>query len=597
MCAISGILSRNGVQINPKILNSINESMYQRGPDAEGIWLSSDLRVGMAHRRLSIIDLSKNSNQPIVWKNNKYIIVFNGEIYNYLILKKELENKGVIFYTSSDTEVLVALYEDRGVKMVENLRGMFSFAIWDNEKKGIFLARDPYGVKPLYYTNEDGFFLWASQVKALASNIRVSQDPKGKVGFFVLGSVPEPDTIYKEIKSLPAGHWMWVDEKKIELHMYKSIAEQFRLASEAQPMSESDSLELAKFEIEESVKMHLISDAPIGAFLSAGLDSTALVTLMAQIMPDSSKLKTITLGIDEYINTRNDETKYAAKTAEKLGTSHTEKILRFEDLSKDIEKFIKSMDMPSIDGLNTYFVSQVAAQQGLKVVISGLGGDELLGGYSSFTEIPNIYNITKYPSKIPGLGTNFRIISGEVIKKFTSTKYSGMFEYGGSYGGIYMLRRGLYMPWELPELMDPEIAAQGWRELNLVNRLNSEINDISTATLKIAALESGWYMKNQLLRDADWAGMSSSIEIRVPLVDFELLRNLTPALSTLIKIGKKNVIKNCVQDILRPIIKKSKTGFSIPIKKWDQKVFNINSSERGLRGWAKNIFKYGGWKA
>jgi asparagine synthase (glutamine-hydrolysing) len=343
--------------------------------------------------------------------------------------------------------------------------------------------------------------------------------------------------------------------------------------------------------------MHLISDAPIGAFLSAGLDSTALVTLMARMMPNSGNLKTITLGVKEYINTKNDETKIAAKTAKRLGTNHVEKLLKYEEYNKEIEKFIKSMDMPTIDGLNTYFVSKVAAQQGLKVVISGLGGDELLGGYSSFTEIPKVYNFTKYASKITNFGTKFRIITDKIIKNYTSTKYSGMFEYGGSYGGVYMLRRGLYMPWELPGIMDPDIAVQGWRELNLINKLNADIERISNSDLKIAALESGWYMKNQLLRDADWAGMTNSIEIRVPLVDFEMLKNLTPALSTLIKIGKKEVIKNSVPDILKSIINKSKTGFSIPIKEWNQKAFNMEYSERGLRSWAKNIYKYGDWKA
>jgi len=268
------------------------------------------------------------------------------------------------------------------------------------------------------------------------------------------------------------------------------------------------------------VRYHLVADVPVGFFLSSGVDSTTMTVLAREA--GAEELRTVTLAFDEYRGKAEDEVPLAEKVARRLGALHEARRVGRDDFESEYPRILSALDQPTIDGINTYFVSRAAAEAGLKVAISGLGGDELFGGYPSFKEIPNTVRWLRPFSLLPGLGKTFRVVSAPVLKRCTSPKYAGLLEYGGSYGGAYLLRRGLYMPWELPEFLDGDLVREGWEELKILTRLEDTANGIRSPHAKVCAMEMAWYMRSQLLRDSDWAGMAHGLEIRVPYIDVRL---------------------------------------------------------------------------
>lgn len=562
----------------------MREAMFSRGPDGDGLWLSQDNTVGLAHRRLSILDLSERGAQPMSTPDSSLRIVFNGEIYNFQELRKRLQAKGHKFHSNSDTEVLLHAWREYGQDMVDHLRGMFAFVIWDEEKQGIFLARDHFGIKPLYYHDDGTTFRVASQVKAILAgeSIETQPEPAGHVGFFIWGCVPEPYTLYRNLFSLRAGHTLWVDRSGLRIpHKYFDIAEELGIA--ATTKAEGSASEILQEALCDSVKQHLIADVPVGVFLSAGLDSTTLAALASD---DINRLHAVTLGFEEYKNSQADEVPLAQKVAAHYGcVHHVEHISRL-DFDRKLPAILEAMDQPSIDGVNTYFVARAARQAGLKVVISGLGGDELLGGYPSFRQIPAAVSRLKPFAATPGIGRLMRIVSAPLVRRSTSPKYAGLFEYGGSYGGAYLLRRGLFMPWELPQFLDGELVKEGWATLQPVVRLDEWLKPIGSPHAKVAAMEMSLYMRNMLLRDSDWAGMAHSLEIRTPMVDIALFRALAPYLSDLNNPLDKRMLSSIPKRSLPDeIINRPKTGFSIPIGEW----LGAKKGEGWLRDWSLQI--------
>lgn len=593
MCGIAGIYAydKDAPPVDREELIRIRDSMSARGPDGAGIRISMNNRVGLAHRRLSIIDLSDMGAQPMATADNRLHVVFNGEIYNYRELSASLETKGYRFRSTSDTEVLLHLYAEYGADMVHHLQGMYAFAIWDERRHVLFLARDPFGIKPLYYADDGKTFRFASQVKALLEGGRVSltPEPAGHVGFFLWGSVPEPYTSYKGIRSLPAGSSLLIDGN--HRHVSKIF---FKLASVLEAGKEQtgeivgkDTSVCLRDAVRESVHQHLVADVPVGVFLSSGLDSTTLAALVAEIAPAS--LKTVTLGFNEYKDTLNDETRLAEQVANRYGAEHKTRWISRSTFQEKLPNLLAAMDQPSIDGVNTYFVSLVTAQTGLKVALSGLGGDELFAGYPSFRDIPRTVRVLSPLRSIPFLGKGFRLITGSLLKRFTSPKYAGLLEYGTSYGGAYLLRRGLFMPWELSSIMDPDMAREGWRELQPLIHLEETITGVSRDRLRVSALELAWYMRNQLLRDADWASMAHSLEIRVPFLDTKLLRKLAPLFWLDTPPTKRDMANTLVHELPPEILNRPKTGFSIPVREWLAEALGNNAAARGLRGWAIRV--------
>jgi asparagine synthase (glutamine-hydrolysing) len=504
-------------------------------------------------------------------------LVFNGEIYNYRELRHELIDAGCEFHTHSDTEVLLQAYAHWGVAALNRLRGMYAFAIWDDKKQSLFLARDPYGIKPLYYANDGKTFRFASQVKALLAGGAVSKEPSpaGVAGFLMMGSVPEPHTVYRDIFAVPAGCYLTVDAQGVgEPQRFFAISDTWRQAAENPRFCSADELQsLVADAMAETVKHHMIADVPVGAFLSAGIDSGALLALMRE--QQFTDIQSITLGFEHFKGTQNDETLLSAQVARRYGSSHTTCWIKDEDVERDLPAILASMDQPSVDGVNTWLVSKAAHEAGLKVVLSGVGGDELFGGYSHFDVLPKWRQQLALLHAVPGLAS----LSATALTTlsrfgFAPPKAATLARYGNSYAGLYLAKRGLFMPWELADLLGEEFANVGLEQLHPPGFISSSIGgEPDNGYAAVAALEANFYLRNQLLRDSDWASMAHSLELRTPLVDVELLRTLAPALvSRPAGMEKKLPLANSPKKPLpSSVVNRPKTGFSLPMQRWLEK--------------------------
>jgi asparagine synthase (glutamine-hydrolysing) len=574
MCGLNGIFAYHSAASSPAEaeLLETREAMRRRGPDGAGAWWSEDRRCGLGHRRLSIIDLSDRASQPMTSDDGRLIVAFNGEIYNYPALRKELEAEGVRFRTTSDTEVLLHLYARHGAELVHRLRGMFAFAIWDDMRRGLFLARDLYGIKPLYTANDGWTFRFASQVKALLAGGGVSKDPEpaGLVGFHLFGSVPEPFTLYREIRALPAGHSQWIDAAgPREPKPFVSIAA-ILAKSVLSPLPAVEFEECVRAAALDSVRAHLLADVEVGIFLSAGVDSGALLGLMRDA--GQQEIRAITLAFSEFSGTAEDEAPLAAQVAKRYGAKHIVRRVSQQEFRNDLPSILQAMDQPSIDGVNTWFVSKAAREAGLKVAISGLGGDELLAGYPSFVDVPRWHRRFGPLAAVPGVGRLARLVLTNMTPGFARArpKALSMLEHANSWAGAYLLRRGLHLPHELPHIMDSDLAREGLRRLKPLRRLAASLApDPGSDIARVCALESVHYMRNQLLRDADWAGMGHSVELRVPLVDATLLQSLAPVMSGLILGAGKAALANAPSVPLSDeVLSRAKTGFAVPTGTW-----------------------------
>ncbi len=599
MCGIVGIFAYHdsAPPVDVEETVKIREAMVSRGPDGAGLWVAEDRRVALAHRRLSIIDLSEAGSQPMGTADQAVWVVFNGEIYNYRELRQGLESRGYRFQSHSDTEVLLHLYREYGEGMTARLRGMYAFAIWDNARQRLLLGRDPFGIKPLYYADDGKTLRFASQVKALVAGgaVDTRPQPAGHAGFFLWGFVPEPYTLFQGVRALPAGSILCQDSRgNAAVKNFCAIPGEIEQAYESgrkSGLSAAGVREELGAALADSIKHHLVADVPVGIFLSSGLDSSTITGLASQ---EQGRLHSITLGFEELRGGGHDETSYAAEIAARYGTVHQTQWITREDFQRDYQRILEVMDQPATDGVNMYFVAKIAAAAGMKTALSGLGGDELLGGYPSFHDIPRMARTLSLAGGFPGLGRMFRAVTAPWLKYCTSPKYAGLLEYGGSYAGAYLLRRGLFMPWELPEVLDPDLARAGWEELRPLARLAATIPRIPEDFLKVAALEMVWYMRNQLLRVADWAGMAHSLEIRVPLVDMALLRRVAPLLATDQRPGKLDMAGTLQTPLPEAVLKRPKSGFLVPVQRWLAAASGSGGGkgDHDWRAWAQTVYQH-----
>ena len=597
MCGIAAIYRcRNDApELDRGELEAMRDAMVARGPDSAGLWVDEPGRVGLAHRRLAIIDLSEAGAQPMASADGRLRIVFNGEIYNYRELRRELAQRGIRLKSESDTEVILGLYATEGRQCVKRLRGMYAFALWDASREELLLARDPFGIKPLYYADDGATLRAASQVRALLRSpaIDTRPEPAGHTGFFLWGYVPDPYTLFRGIRALPAGHLMRIERGgRREIERFCDIgAELARYAAAgAEPDTGHDAgmIERLHAALADSVRHHMLADVPVGLFLSSGLDSSVLAGLAAR--HTGEPLRAVTLGFAEFRATAADETLWAAKVAHTVRARHDIRWVKRCDFEAESERLFAAMDQPSTDGVNTYFVAKAAAAAGLKVALSGLGGDELFAGYPSFNQIPRLVGMMgRLPIGRVAGGLVRRVVL-PVLSRFTSPKYAGLFEYGAGYAGAYLLRRSLFMPWELDGLLDPEMARAGWSELQPLDRLGEGLDQLPSARLKVSVLEMTRYMRSQLLRDSDWAGMAHSLEIRVPFVDLELLRSIAPLLAGSRPPGKREMAISCWPELPPELLGRPKSGFSVPVRDWLMRNGH-GGAERGLRGWARLVYR------
>jgi asparagine synthase (glutamine-hydrolysing) len=599
MCGINGIFAYNPAANPPdgaELLRT-RDAMAARGPDGAGAWWSGDGRCALAHRRLAIIDTSAAGAQPMTSFDGSLTVTFNGEIYNYPELRRELEAAGARFRSRSDTEVLLHLYRRHGAAMVRRLRGMFAFAIHDEAEGGVLLARDPYGIKPLYVADDGWTVRFASQVKAILAGGAVSFEPEsaGIVGFHLFGSVPEPFTLYRAIRAVPAGHTQWIDAAGVrDARPFASIA---RTLAEA-ARSEAGAAEVAervREAVGASVRAHLLADVEVGVFLSAGIDSGAILGLAREA---GQKRRAITLTFDEFRGSASDEAPLAMEVARRYGAEHVVRSIGRTEFERDLAAITEAMDQPSIDGVNTWFVAKAAREAGLKVALSGLGGDELLAGYPSFRDVPRWRRTFGAVAALPGAGVAARRILGAVAPRLVrdNPKALGMIEHSGSWGGAYLLRRGLFLPHELDGFLDRELVRDGLARLDLPRLLQDALRpDPRSDVGRVTTLESSFYMRNQLLRDADWAGMAHGLEIRVPLVDFTLLAELAPVLPRFAGGRGKAALAAAPAPALPPsVADRAKTGFEVPVRQWMRSAAEGGGATvgrgAGARTWAHFVF-------
>lgn len=589
MCGIAAVFAyRDGApDVDAEELTRINARMFRRGPDAGHVWVSTDRRIGLASRRLAIIDLSPDAEQPMFDASGDLGVVFNGEIYNYRELRARLEARGAVFRTNSDTEVLLHLYRRDGERMTELLRGMFAFVIWDARERRAFVARDPYGIKPLYLADDGSTVRIASQVKALLAGGAIARtvDQSAVAGFFLTGSVPEPLTWFENIRAVPAGTSAFIAPSgRSSPRTYYSIAAAFARAREQTTIASLAMPErLVREFVDESVAAHLVADVQVGAFLSGGIDSSEIVRQAA--MRSARPLQATTVSFDVFENTPLQEADVAARFAAEMGADHHVERVTRDDFEASLPQIFEDMDQPTIDGVNTWFVSRAAARQGLKVALSGIGGDELFGSYPSFADVPRIHRMASLAGRIPAGQSAFRATTRALrLLRDVNPKVESIPLLGRSWGGAWLVKRGLFLPDELQELMSLDVAEDALRRLDLTAILEAPlVPDPGTAYTRVATLEASLYMRNQLLRDTDWASMAHSLEVRTPLVDAWLLRQLAPLI---IQVGAG--AKRALSARLPPYIAAApKRGFVTPIAQWS----NLAPDGTGtrMRSWARVV--------
>lgn len=572
MCGLAGIFAYHDSAdpVDRAELRAMRERMLTRGPDGAGEWFSVDERVALAHRRLAILDLSDRGAQPMASADGRFVIVFNGEIYNHPELRRDLERDGAVYRSGTDTETLLHLYARVGGALVERLRGMYAFAIWDTLERTLFLARDPYGIKPLWYANDGWTFRFASQVKALLAGGGVSADPEpaGLVGFQLWGHVPEPFSLHREIRALPAGHTMTIDwlgpQRPQRFHQVA------RVLRDAKPMEPAQRETTIREAVADSVRHHLLADVEVGVFLSAGVDSGAILGLVAEAADRPPRA--ITLAFEEFRGSAEDEAPLAATVAAHYGAEHVVRTVGEAEFRADLPHILDAMDTPSIDGVNTWFVSKAAREAGLKVALSGLGGDELLAGYPSFADVPRWHRRLRPLRWLPGsaaiASALLPLLAPGLVRRQPKLRY--LPRHGRTLAGAYLAKRALHLPEELAAILDPDLVTEGLRRLKPMQRLSATLDpDPGSDNGRLAALESCHYMRDQLLRDSDWAGMAHSLEIRTPLVDATLLARVAPCIAGLAPgEGKRALARAPSKPLPDAIVNRAKTGFGVPTGAW-----------------------------
>jgi asparagine synthase (glutamine-hydrolysing) len=481
---------------------------------------------------------------------NRYHITYNGELYNYLQLKEELIQLGHIFSNHTDTEVILAAFSQWGTLSFAKLKGMYAFALWDDQENDLFLVRDPAGIKPLYYFLDEQNLVFASEMRAFQSIGKMTgQNENWPVFLMAYGHIPEPVSTLKNVKPLSKGFFLKFNliQKSLSLQSFNHYSYSCTLSDKGMAMN------LMRNTFEQAVGRHMLADAPIGVFLSGGLDSSIITGLAAKT--HKSALNTISMYFEEE---SYSEKKFQDQVVEQLGCKHFQLLLTEEEFHVSFPKILDSMDMPSCDGINTWFICKYAASMGLKAVLSGLGGDELFGGYPSFNRITMSEWIQHLPDIIKTSGKKSR------SKKLTRMSYLKM----EGIKGLYLFLRGHFTPYDIAVQMDA-YESEIWKVINEM----PVFNDITLIDDKNKAswMEFNLYMQNQLLRDADVMSMIHSVEIRVPFLDDQVIRMANQILPQVKYAGnrpKQFLIDTFSNIIPQGVWNRPKMGFSLPFEKW-----------------------------
>lgn len=562
MCGIAGAWIRRSRRDPARAVRAMCDYMRLRGPDAGGLWADPEERLCLGHRRLTVIDLDQRSNQPLTSGDGEPVITFNGEIYNYQELRRQLLHQGARLRTTSDTEVILELYRRHGVAAFCMLRGMFALGIWDPANKALLLARDPYGIKPLYVAETPEGVLFASQVKALAASGHDlgAMDPAGAVGFMMWGSVPEPFTLFERVRPVPPGSFVVVTSRGVSDPTHFG---ELGLAWDAPPVHETSLEQTVQEVVLDSVRAHLVADVPVAVLLSGGVDSGVIAGLMADLEQD---VEGITVTFSEFAGTAADEAVGARLLARSYGLRHFERQVSRHEFLQDTPAILAAMDQPSVDGVNTWFASKAVGERGYKVVLSGVGGDELFCGYDTFRNVPRIEGLGRALPRDGALRKATDLVFEEAARRFNRPKLKWLPRYASDFKGAYQLQRAVFMPEELRNVLDGDFVNDGFARLQ---QAETTLPASLRGQAAVAFLESTHYLRNQLLRDSDWASMAHSLEMRTPFADWTLLRRLAPYTQMLSGArGKSLLARAPKRGLPLEIVQRRKTGFGLPMQQW-----------------------------
>ena len=571
MCGIAGIFDNNSKKSSESLTKGLQmmlDAIKHRGPDDRGekkIGPKNGINIYLGHQRLSIIDPSQGGHQPMSNNDSSLWISTNSEIYNYRELKDELKHN-YNFRSKSDTEVLLRSYEVWGIDCLKKIRGMFAFAIWDDINNKLILARDRIGIKPLYYFSKNNIFIFSSELRSiLASKIdKPSINPTGIFQYLSYGRVGSIDSILSSIIELPPGHFLVADKNGIKIQKYWDPFNENKLEQ-----SKTKIVQRIGSCLDEIAQQHLVSDVSIGAFLSGGIDSSAVVSMITANTTTPIKTISVTFQDKDY-----DESKYSSLFADRLGTEHHELLLSERDLMENLSPALASMDQPTVDGINTYMISQAAKNMGLKVALSGLGGDELFAGYNSFSLVPRLNKIKKILNYLPtGLRKQLSNLASNLMPPSDKSKKLNHLikgQYNGAH--VYFLFRSLFCEQELGILFsDPLILKKEiTKNLNRTQELIDSHSGLSPVDL-VSYLEMTHYMSTTLLRDTDMMSMAHGLEIRVPLLDHKLVELMFSIPSNMkIKKGiqKPLLVNSLTRKLPEFIVRRKKMGFTLPFEVW-----------------------------
>lgn len=562
MCGITGVVSKEGIDSIHSAIQRMNRRIQHRGPDGEGKFFQE--HVGLGHRRLSIIDLSAAGNQPMFSADKRYVIVFNGEIYNYKELRKELQDR-FSFQTNSDTEVILAAYDRWGPTCVNRLVGMFAFTIYDQVDRKLFIVRDRLGVKPLYYFNKFSFLAFASEIRSLMSleEVPSTMDLGSLTSFLQYQTVFAPGTIIKDIRMFPAGHYASIAVE--DILEGNNLSTYFRPYWSLDETRENEEMSYSKIKatvrelLFQAVERRLVADVDFGAFLSGGIDSSIVVGAMAKF--SSSPVNTFNVYFNEK---QYDEDVYASLVASKYKTTHHKVLVTPLDLLENVQEGLDYMDFPTGDGINTYVVSKATRAQGIKMALTGLGGDELFAGYPSFTRISKLHQFRffwKLPQPVRrGLG-GFLIppipfVVRQKLKQLTALPFFDLDK-------IYLLTREVLSTAALAALIPGYQPGNGMLSSREKEAKNFLLSSISRKEIK-------YYLENVLLRDSDQFSMAAGLELRVPFMDHQLVEYILgiPDQFKYPSTPKRLLVEAADDLIPSAIVNRPKMGFVFPWDKW-----------------------------
>ncbi len=563
MCGISGIYGLEGLEDPKSILIKMTEALAHRGPDAQGIHFNEHL--GMGHRRLSIIDTSSDGNQPFHSADGMYSLVFNGELYNYLELKEKL--KEYPFQTKTDTEVVLAALQTWGDQALQRFNGMFAFAFWDHHKKELKLVRDRLGIKPLYVSSVGSHFLFASEIRSILASELVERklSPEGLADYLRYQTVHGEHTIIEGIQQIPAGGMLVIREEEQQFVDYWNLCQAANL--DAGNQNREQQKKDIRTLLTESVQLRMRADVPFGAFLSGGIDSSAIVGLMAEVSDQSIATFNISFKENEF-----SEAPYARAIAQKFNTDHHEIELSVDAFKSMIPDALDAMDHPSGDGPNTYVVSKVTKEAGITMALSGLGGDELFAGYSIFTQSASLLSkrwLMSFPPLIRGMG-------GDLMKllkpSVASSKMAGILKEDYlDLEHVYPWSRSIFEDQKIQKLLRQKNLPENAVKRQLLESFQAKSRGANLPFLsKVSVAEIQSYMRHVLLRDSDQMSMAHALEVRVPFLDHRLVAYVLGVNDTnKYPHTPKELLVDSLGDLLpREIVDRPKMGFTLPWELW-----------------------------